>query len=75
MNDLECAIVNNVLFNYYQKHKKLPTCGHSLVATNVIISGDMLDIKNNSIYIKYNYYKKATVENKFITSTMKLCKR
>jgi len=79
MNELEYAIVNNVLFDYYKKHNKLPEYGHCLVSENVIIPGDMLDYmldtKDNSIYIKYTYYKKSTEENKFITSSLKLCKK
>jgi len=78
MNELEYAIVNNVLFDYYKKHNKLPEYGHCLVSENVIIPGDMLDYmldtKDNSIYLKYNYYKKSTEENKYITSSIKLCK-
>ena len=78
MNELEITIVNNVLFNYYKKHNKLPSYGHSLVSENVMIPGDMLDymldIKNNYIYIKYTYYKKSIEENKYVTSSIKLCK-
>jgi len=78
MNELETAIIDNVLYKYYEKHKKLPSFGHCLVATNVIQKGDMLDYmldkKNGTVYVKYSYYKNANEENKYIMASLKLCK-
>lgn len=76
MDKLECAIVDKVLSNYYNKHKKLPSFGHYLVENDVIKQGDMLDymldVKDSNVYIKYSYYENAKEENKYIMSSLKL---
>jgi len=78
MNKLEIAIINNVLYNYNKKHKKLPSYGRCLVANNIIHQGDMLDymleLKDGNIYVKYNYYENANEENKYIVSSFILSK-
>lgn len=77
MNKLEFAIVDKVLYKYYNKHKKLPSFGHYLVENDVMKKGDlldyMLDLKDSNVYVKYSYYENANEENKYIISSLKLC--
>ena len=78
MEKLENIIRNTVLVNYYKKNNKLPSYGHSLVATNVMKTGDMLDYmldnKNGYIHLKYTYYENSKEERKYITSSIILHK-
>lgn len=81
MNELENIIFDTILVNYYKKHNKIPTYGHYLVAYNVVKTGDMLDymldymldIKKEDIYLHYNYYENSKKENKYISSSVKIC--